>query len=143
TERFGTNIGAALTTAMDVAHKDDRPTRKMFVVVSDGEDFGPELRRALVAARAQGYQVDTIGVGTGQAVPIPVRGEDGRETLLRDDTGLPVLTRFAEGTLRDIASATGGQYVRSVSGDDMGRAIAAIAGRGRRVLGWGASTGPR
>jgi len=140
TELFGTNIGAALTTAMDVAHKDDRPTRKIFVVVSDGEDFGPELRRALVAARAQGYQVDTIGVGTGQAVPIPVRGEDGRETLLRDDTGLPVLTRFAEGTLRDIASATGGQYVRSVSGDDMGRAIAAIAGRERRVLGWRTST---
>jgi Ca-activated chloride channel homolog len=140
TELFGTNIGAALTTAMDVAHKDDRPTRKLFVVVSDGEDFGPELRGALVRARAQGYQVSCIGVGTAEAVPIPLRGADGRETLLRDDTGLPVLTRFAEGTLRDIASATGGRYVRSVSGDDLGRAIAAIAGGERRLLGWRTST---
>jgi Ca-activated chloride channel family protein len=140
TPLFGTNIGAALKSAMDVAQKDDRRTRKLFLVVSDGEDYGTELARALVTARAEGYQVNCIGVGTGQAVAIPVRSADGQETLLRDDTGRPVLTRFAEGTLRDIATATGGQYVRSATGEELRRAIAGIVGGERRLTGWRTST---
>jgi Ca-activated chloride channel family protein len=140
TPLFGTNIGAALTSAMEVARKDDRPTRKLFLVVSDGEDYGTELRRALVTARTQGYQVNSIGIGTGKAVPIPVQGPDGRETLLLDDAGQPVTSRFTEATLRDIATATGGQYVRSATGDDLQRAIAAIVGGPRRLVGWRTST---
>jgi Ca-activated chloride channel homolog len=140
TPLFGTNIGAALTSAMDVARKDDRPTRKVFLVVSDGEDFGNELRRALAAARAAGYEVNCIGIGSDRAVPIPVRSTEGREALLRDDTGAPVTTHFAEGTLRDIAAATGGQYVRSTTGDELRRAIASIVGGERRLVGWRTST---
>ena len=140
TPLFGTNIGAALTSAMDVARKDDRPTRKIFLVVSDGEDFGSELAPALIAARRAGYQVNCIGIGSARAVPIPVRGADGREALLRDDTGEPVTTRFTEGTLRQIAAATGGEYVRSTTGDELRRAIAGIVGGERRFVGWRTST---
>jgi Ca-activated chloride channel family protein len=140
TPLFGTNIGAALTSAMDVARKDDRPTRKLFLVVSDGEDYGTELKRALIAARAHGYQVNCIGIGSEDAVPIPVRSVEGQETLLRDDTGQPVTTQFAEGTLRDIATATGGQYVRSATGEELRRAIGTIVGSERRVVGWRTST---
>jgi Ca-activated chloride channel family protein len=143
TPLFGTNIGAALKSALEVAHKDDRPTRKLFLVVSDGEDYGAELERALVSTRAEGYHVNCIGIGGAAAVPIPVRTADGHETLLRDDTGLPVTTRFAEGTLRNIAAATGGQYVRSESGDDLRRAIDTIVGGSRRVVGWRTSTARR
>ena len=55
---FGTNIGAALKSAADVAKKDDRPTRKRFLLVSDGEDYGTELATALDTFRAEGYRVD-------------------------------------------------------------------------------------
>jgi Ca-activated chloride channel family protein len=140
---FGTNIGAALTSAIEVARKDDRPTRKLFLIVSDGEDYGRELRRALTAARAAGYRVNCIGIGGEDAVPIPVRGIDGQEVFLRDDTGQPLTTRFGEGTLRDIATATGGQYRRSTSGDELRQAIAAIIGGERRLLGWRTSTDRR
>jgi Ca-activated chloride channel family protein len=146
TPLFGTNIGAALTSAIDVARKDDRPTKKLFLLVSDGEDFGAELRGALAAARTAGYAVNCIGVGSERSVPIPVRGIEGpagragNETLLHDDTGQPVTTRFEEGTLRHIAAATGGQYVRSVSGDELRRAIATLAGGERRFVGWRTST---
>jgi Ca-activated chloride channel family protein len=143
TPLFGTNIGAALTSALDVARKDDRPTRKIFLVVSDGEDFGSELRAAVTAVRTAGYQVNCIGVGTDRAVPIPVPSVEGVETLLRDDTGAPVTTRFAERTLRDVATATGGQYVRSATGDDLRRAIATIVGGERRLVGWRTSSGRR
>jgi len=49
---FGTNIGAALNSAMEVIKKDNRQTRKLILVVSDGEDYGDELAKALKAARA-------------------------------------------------------------------------------------------
>jgi hypothetical protein len=54
-----------------------------------------------------------------------------------------VLTRFQEGTLRSIATATGGRYVRSATGEELQRAIAAIVGGERRVIGWRTSTAPR
>jgi len=140
TPLFGTNIGAALQSAIEVAHKDDRPTRKLFLVVSDGEDHAAELTRAVAAARGEGYQVNCIGIGSDRAVPIPVRSADGREALLRDDTGLPVTTRFEEGTLRDLAAATGGRYVRSTTGEELRTAIDAIVGGERRVTGWRTAT---
>jgi Ca-activated chloride channel family protein len=140
TPLFGTNIGAALQSAMDVAAKDDRPTRKLFLVVSDGEDYGSELKRALVSARAGGFQVNAIGVGGDEAVPIPMRAPDGQDTPLRDDTGRSVMTRFSEGTLRDIAAATGGRYVRSTTGEELQRAIAEVAAGERRLVGWRTST---
>ena len=39
----------------DVAHKDDRPTRKLFLIVSDGEDYGSELKRALEMVARRGF----------------------------------------------------------------------------------------
>jgi Ca-activated chloride channel family protein len=140
TPLFGTNIGAALLSAMDVAQKDDRPTRKLFLVVSDGEDYGSELKRAVMTARTRGYRVNCIGIGSEQSVPIPIQSEEGQETLLRDDTGRPVTTRFAENTLRDIASSTGGRYVRSATGEELRQAIASIVGPEKRIVGWRTST---
>ena len=72
-----------------------------------------------------------------------MRTPEGQDTPLRDDTGRPVLTRFSEGTLRDIAAATGGEYVRSATGEELRRAIAGMAAGERRVVGWRSSTEPR
>ena len=140
---FGTDIAAALTSAMDIARKDDRRTRKLFLIVSDGEDHGEGLARAVALAQSRGYRVNTIGIGSDRAVPIPVPGENGRETPLIDDTGRAVTTRFAEATLREIANATGGRYVRSLTGDELRPAIAAIAEGERQLTGWRTSTDRR
>jgi Ca-activated chloride channel family protein len=137
---FGTNIGAALNNAMAVAAKDDRPTGKLFLVVSDGEDFGSELDHALAAARARGYAVHCIGIGGDEAVPIVIKEAGGRDVPLRDDTGRTVMTHFSEGTLRRIAAATGGQYVRSTTGDELQRAIAGLVAGERHIVGWRTST---
>jgi Ca-activated chloride channel family protein len=140
TPLFGTNIGAALTAAFDVVRKDNKPTQKLFLVLSDGEDYGDELTQALTAARAAGYRINCIGIGSDEAVPIPLRMDDGRETPLRDDDGRAVITRFAEKTLRQIAAETGGRYVRSTTGDDLPRALAGIVTTERRVLSWRTTT---
>lgn len=140
TPLLGTNIGAALNSAMEIVKKDDRKTRKLFLVLSDGEDYGGELRQALGAVRAADFRVNTIGIGSDSAVPIPIRDAEGREAPLKDDEGRPVLTTFSEATLRGIAAETGGHYLRSTTGEELNRAIAEVADRERRIVGWRTST---
>jgi len=137
---FGTNIGAALKSAMDVAKKDDRPTRKRYLLVSDGEDYGAELEAALDALRAAGSRVDCIGIGTDGPVPIPLTASADEDSYLKDDAGRRVTTTFEEATLRGIAAATGGRYVRSTSGTELARAIADVVKGDRRILGWRSAT---
>ena len=137
---FGTNIGAALKSAAEVIKKDNRPTKKLFLLVSDGEDYGNELRGALSTFREQGYRVHTIGIGSEQEIPIPLIGPDGKESFLRDDAGKLVKTKFEEGTLREVAATTGGRYVRSTTGGELARAIADIVKGERRIVGWRTST---
>src|SRR5437764_4952324 len=116
---FGTNIGAALTSALDVARKDDRPPRKVFLLVSDGADYGNELNKALATFRADGLRVHCVGIGSDASVNIPLLAPDGRETSLRDDNGRLVKTRFSETTLKQIASSTGGRSFRSFTGSGL------------------------
>jgi len=149
---FGTNIGAALTSAMELARKDNRPSRKRFLLVSDGEDHGTGLNAALDAFLGEGFRVDCIGIGSDGSVPIPLlpaREPAGASTTLRapepvqyllDDDGRPVTTTFNETTLVRIAAATGGRYVRSTSGGDLARALAQLAQSDRRITGWRSST---
>jgi Ca-activated chloride channel family protein len=133
---LGTNIGAALKNASEVAAKDDRRTQKIFLLISDGEDYGGELNRQVSLYRAAGRRVHCIGIGSDGDVPIPIRDAEGRETPLRDEDGRIVRTRFEEGTLRQIAAATGGRYVRSTTGGELTRALDDIALSERKIVGW-------
>jgi Ca-activated chloride channel homolog len=137
---FGTNIGAALKTARDAAEKDDRQTRKLFLLISDGEDYGTELESALATFRTEGRRVHCIGIGSDQDVPIPLRNAEGRDLLLRDDAGRLVTTRFEESTLRHIAATTGGRYVRSTTGAELAAAISNLLKGERKLVGWRTST---
>jgi Ca-activated chloride channel family protein len=137
---FGTNIGAALKSAMDVAKKDDRRTRKRFLLLSDGEDYGTELNAALDALRAGGYLVDCIGIGSDRAVPIPLTASEGEDSFLRDDSGRRVTTTFEEATLARVAATTGGRYARSTTGAELERAMSVLARGDRRIVGWRSST---
>src|SRR5260370_22902830 len=109
---FGTNIGAALKSAREVAQKDDRATRKVFLLVSDGEDYGADLENALASFRAEGRRVHCIGIGSEGEWPIPLRQPNGQEAYRRADAGPQITTRFAESTLRQIPPHTGGRCLR-------------------------------
>ncbi|HEX6464637.1 MAG TPA: VWA domain-containing protein [Vicinamibacterales bacterium] len=137
---LGTDIGAALKNAREVASKDDRPTRKIFVVLSDGEDYGTQLAREIAVFRQSGQHVNSIGIGSDNEVPVPIVQPDGKEASLRDDDGRIVRTRFEEATLRRIASLTGGRYVRSREAGDLTRALQEIEAGERRLVGWRTTT---
>ncbi len=140
---LGTDIGAALKSARDVAKKDDQPTQKIFLLLSDGEDYGVGLDRQLDAFRADGYHVHCIGIGSDEEVPVPFVQVDGREVPLRDDAGRPVMTRYAEPTLQRVAAATGGRYLRSTTGGELAKAMEDIVRGERKITGWRTTTGYR
>jgi Ca-activated chloride channel homolog len=133
---LGTDFAAALASAMDIARKDNRPTKKLFLLLSDGEDYGAELATQVALYRSAGLPINCIGIGSDNEMPIPVVQPDGTEAPLRDEAGRIVKTKFVESTLRQIAGVTGGRYVRSATSGELAAGIAAIAGGERRILGW-------
>jgi Ca-activated chloride channel family protein len=137
---LGTNIGAALKNALEVAKKDDRQTRKIFVLLSDGEDYGGELNRQLAIFRQEGHHINSIGIGSDDEVPVPEMQPDGREKPLRDEDGRIVRTRFEESTLRQLASNTGGRYLRSRTAGDLARALQEIEQGERKLVGYRTTT---
>lgn len=137
---LGTDIGAALKNAREVVAKDDRKTRKIYVVLSDGEDYGNQLTQEIAVFRSSGQHVNSIGIGSDNDVPVPIIQPDGKETELRDDDGRIVRTKFEEGTLRRIAIETGGRYVRSREAGDLTRALQEIEAGERKVVGWRTTT---
>ena len=123
-----------------MAKKDNRPTRKIFVLLSDGEDYGDQLRREIAIFRQQGHHINSIGIGSDEEVPVPVVLPNGRETPLRDESGRIVKTRFEEGTLRGVATATGGRYLRSRTAGDLTRQLREIEQGERKLVGWRTTT---
>lgn len=132
--RFGTDLGAALATARELVGKDDRTTTKVFLVISDGADQGTQLAKELALVRDERIRVYTVGIGANHEAAIPVVNADGVETLLQDEDGRPLTAGFDESTLRDIASQTGGRYVRSMTGADLSLALRDLVLRERPLL---------
>ena len=137
---YGTDIGAALSSALEVVRRDKQPTRKVFLVISDGEDQGTTLQEAVKAVRAQRIKVHTIGIGSAQESAIPVSLPGQRETFLEDERGRLLMTRFNETSLRSLAAATDGQYIRSATGGELRSALEEIAGADRIQTGWRTTT---
>jgi Ca-activated chloride channel family protein len=138
--QFGTDLGAALSSARDLARKDNRQTRKVFLILSDGDEQGQQLSVALAAMRADQVPVYTIGIGSEAEVPIPLSKEGGVVTYLQDDEGRMVHTKFNEATLRGIATVTGGQYYRSTTGSELSEAMRGMAARERKIVGYKTTT---
>ncbi len=105
-------MGLAIATSLDAFEGASHPSRAI-ILITDGEDHGGKALEAAAAAEVDGVRIFTIGIGRDQGAPIPAPGGDFR----RDRRGEMILSRLDETTLQKIALATGGSYVRSVTGD--------------------------
>ena len=103
----GTAIGDAILTAAKGFSAQSEKGRAI-IVITDGENHEDDPVAAAAQATELGCKVYTIGVGSAQGQPIPVEGG-----LLRDKEGNIVVTRLDENTLREVASAGNGAYVRA------------------------------
>lgn len=103
----GTTIGDAILTAAKSFSLQSEKSRAI-IVITDGENHEDDPVAAAKQAAEIGIKVYTIGVGSPQGEPIPMKGD-----LLKDKDGKIVVTKLDERTLRKIADAGGGAYVRA------------------------------
>ena len=108
----GTDLNRAIGTAIEAFEKNDK-TEKAIILITDGEStLGDPMEGALAASRS-GVRLFCIGVGNPDGVPVPEKGGGFK----KDAKGGIVLSKLDENTLKQMALATGGAYVRSVAGD--------------------------
>ena len=98
--------------------KDDMK-HKALILFTDGEDLQGGMDEAIKAAKESGVRIYTIGVGTEEGDPIPLKGESGRKSgFKKDRAGQVVVTNLDKALLQKIATETGGVYLPSTPGED-------------------------
>ena len=109
----GTNFAAAVALASELLRPEaEEPavaTRRLLVLVSDGENHEPLAAELAEDAAERGVQVLTVGVGTAEGAHIPL-GPGGPARVKRDAGGEVVVSKFDPEALRQLAEAGRGRY---------------------------------
>ncbi len=114
--------GTALSDAIRMATQffDSDETSKLIVLISDGEDHGDGANDASLIAEELGIKIITIGVGTPNGGPIPIKGYNGQVAeYKKDKEGEVVITRLNKETLENIAENASGGYISGNSTKDV------------------------
>jgi Ca-activated chloride channel family protein len=116
-----TALGMGLATAVN-RMRASKARSKVLVLITDGRNnagqLGPES--AAEAARALGFKVYTIGVGSEGEVPCLVDDPRGGRRYIT------IQADFDEPLLRKIAETTGARYFRAADADGFAKAFAEI-----------------
>ena len=110
----GTDLGAAIDLGIS-AFDEKSATDKVILLITDGEDNETRGIKTARQAAAKGVKIFVFGIGDVGGGPIPEL--DGSGGFKKDRQGKLILSKLEEEGLQEIASLTGGTYVRSVAGD--------------------------
>ena len=110
----GTDLGAAIERAISSFDKQSE-TDKVILLITDGEDNENKGLQAAREAARDGIKIFVFGIGEPSGGPVPA-GE-GKGGFKKDKDGNLILSKLNEEGLSEIASITGGSYIRSVAGD--------------------------
>jgi len=92
-------------------------TSAVIVLIADGaNNMGPDMQKAAQVAADHGVRVFTIGVGTPEGSTLSV-------------DGWSVRVRLEEDPLKKVALATGGEYFRAASENDLKKIYAQLGSR--------------
>src|SRR5438093_9706526 len=111
----GTNISSAITLATQSFGKSAVGNRAL-IVFTDGEELSGDAVKVAKAAADAGVRIFSVGVGTPQGSLIPITGDNGETSFVKDSAGQVVKSKLDEKRLREIAEATGGVYVHLENG---------------------------
>jgi len=106
----GTAINEAIERALTY-YDDNEQTNRFLFIVSDGEDHAENDFSAINQAVKEGIKTYTIGVGTKEGGPIPLKNTIGGITYKKDNKGEVVITKMKAQTLQDIANKGKGKYI--------------------------------
>jgi Ca-activated chloride channel family protein len=114
----GTNLEKAIHKGMDLYRNSGSAGQySVMILMSDGEELEAAAVNAAKEAAEMGIRIYTIGIGSREGVPIPVPSKNGEVAYKKDMQGNIVTTRLEDGTLQEIASATGGLYFYASPGE--------------------------
>ena len=105
---YGTDIGKALQTSLDIFAQKDK--HKIIILVSDGEDLEEKAVDIAEEAKKQGAIIYSLGIGSPDGSTIPVTDEDGNTVYAKNDEGEIVFSRLNVDILSRIAKATNGRF---------------------------------
>jgi len=109
----GTSLTRALQTALDLL-KDQpgkpSPRGKAIVLLTDGEGHEEDPLVEAKLAKEKGIVIHAVGFGTAGGGPIPEYDEGGRWIGWKKEGGREILSTLNTDLLKQIASATGGQF---------------------------------
>src|SRR5215831_13942633 len=111
----GTNISSAITLATQSFGKSAMGNRAL-VIFTDGEELSGDAVKTAKAAADAGVRIFTVGVGTPQGSLIPITGDNGETSFVKDINGQVVKSKLDDKRLHEIAEATGGFYVHLENG---------------------------
>src|SRR4026208_140511 len=111
----GTNISSAIILATQSFGKSAMGNR-VLVIFTDGEELSGDAVKTAKEAADAGVRIFTVGVGTPQGSLIPVTGDDGQTSFVKDSSGRVVKSKLDDKRLREIAQTTGGFYVHLENG---------------------------
>lgn len=109
----GTAIGAAINLGVRAFSPQNTGSRAM-IIITDGENHEDDPVSAAKEAAKADVTIYTVGIGSPEGGPIPIN-TGGQIEYLTDRDGKTVITRLDEKILKDIASATGGKYIRATN----------------------------
>lgn len=107
----GTSLDDAIKLSTTYFDKKDK-TKKLLIMISDGEDHSEGAENAAEDANNAGIKIITIGVGTEKGGPIPIRANGVVASFKRDNNNEVVITKLNPESLKTIAKATKGGYVK-------------------------------
>ncbi len=111
----GTNISEAITLA-DRTYGKSATGNRALIIFTDGEELSGDAVKTAKAAADAGVRIFTVGVGTPEGSLIPITGEEGGTSFVKDARGQVVKSKLDEKRLREVAEATGGFYLHLTNG---------------------------
>ncbi|OFV98031.1 MAG: hypothetical protein A3F68_04365 [Acidobacteria bacterium RIFCSPLOWO2_12_FULL_54_10] len=140
----GSNMGSALRSALrvmeldSIAHPDlVKQRRRVFVLISDGNDNIGEWEEPLAQTFQQGVKIYTFGLGTASGAHVPLLLTQGKPVkFLTREGGARIVSKAQSRTLRDVAERTAGKFYRGEDKKQVNEALQEILVQGRPVAGY-------
>jgi Ca-activated chloride channel family protein len=118
----GTSIAEAINLSKNYFN-DENQTNRVLCIISDGEDHEIQNNNLSDIAKEAGITIISIGVGSPNGAPIPIKENDIVKSYKKDDKGEVVITKLNENILKDMATQTGGIYFK---GDNTNSVVSSI-----------------
>ena len=126
-ESQGTVFRRAFEEALHLAGSGQaRKGATVIVMASDGEDHAADFSGAASQMKTRGIRFYSIGIGSGEAAPIPLPADSsGAPRLKLDRSGAVVMTRFRPEVFSEIARQAGGRFFYSRPGSPVNQQLSA------------------